>query len=331
MLASRRRTLGTALSRARGCGVFALLVVVLAVAGAFHLHRDAEPYFARRHGELRSAALEQRRALGADAIEYRRLVSSSGLECPLAVRTPPLADADGERREKLPLVVLVGGHRTGRDAVALMPEGEGLIAAALSYPFDGEVAPKGWRAVAALPRIRRALLDAVPCLSLVVDHLEQHPRVDSARIELVGVSLGAPIAVAAGGVDERFARVWSVHGGGAFTTMLAHNLPEEVQSPPLRAPLAAFGALIVAPLEPERFAASISPRPFVMINSRDDERIPRASVDSLFAAAEQPKELLWVDGRHVGPRRAETLERLLALVLPRVGERRAGEPGAPSP
>jgi hypothetical protein len=38
---------------------------------------------------------------------------------------------------------------------------------------------------------------------------------------------------------------------------------------------------------------------FVMINAVDDERMPAGAVESLFAAASEPKEMIWMPGGHV--------------------------------
>jgi len=63
-----------------------------------------------------------------------------------------------------------------------------------------------------------------------------------------------------------------------------------------------------------------------MINAEEDERLPRAAVERLYASARPPREILWLPGRHVAGRPSEELTRLADLVLGRVLERepRAG-------
>jgi fermentation-respiration switch protein FrsA (DUF1100 family) len=71
-------------------------------------------------------------------------------------------------------------------------------------------------------------------------------------------------------------------------------------------------------LTPERWAARIAPRPFTMINATNDERLPRAAVEALYDAAQQPKTLLWMPGQHVQPNRPEVVRALVTTVLQRM-------------
>jgi hypothetical protein len=52
-----------------------------------------------------------------------------------------------------------------------------------------------------------------------------------------------------------------------------------------------------------------------MLNAQEDERIPRESVDALWDAARDPKELHWLPGRHMQGDRPETLEQLVEKML----------------
>ena len=68
------------------------------------------------------------------------------------------------------------------------------------------------------------------------------------------------------------------------------------------------------PLDPERYAAAISPRPFLMLNGSEDSVVPRASVLALYEAARPPKELIWVKSEHVQPSEAQLLRELSGIV-----------------
>lgn len=298
----RRRLLGVA-----------CLVIVL---GFLHrwMTKDPEPYFAARHGELTGVETQSLEELDTARLENLRLASSSGLEVEISILRPK--GLPGKR----PAILLLGGHRTGRDAVRLIPPGTEVVVAAISYPYDGPTKLRGLQIPGAVPKIRRALMDTPPALSLAADLLLSDPSVDPQQVELAGVSLGAPLVCIAGALDPRFSRVWSIHGGGALGKLLDSNLAREVSSPWLRKPLAAFGAWLLSPLEPERFVGRIAPRPVVMINARKDERIPPASVEALYRAAGEPKELIWLEGGHIGPKKEETLRQLVELVLLRIAE-----------
>jgi hypothetical protein len=72
-----------------------------------------------------------------------------------------------------------------------------------------------------------------------------------------------------------------------------------------------------------RWVPRIAPRPFVMVNASDDERLPRLAVDALYASAREPKELVWMSGRHVHGDK-ETIQRLVAVVMARMNREAGG-------
>lgn len=301
--------------RARGAALVALLVALAASVHA--ILRNPERRFAERRSSI--ARVEQGPAEHAAGhlVQNVRLTAASGLVVDLTVKAP---DDSLVRIERRPLLLLLGGHRTGRDAVDLIGDTRGTVIAAISYPFAGNPNVKGLAILPEIPAIRRALLDTPPALLLALDHLLARPDVDSAAVELVGVSLGAPFACIAGALDTRFSRVWSVHGAGDPRALLDHNLRRRIPFAPARAVVATLAyVLIDGPhLAPERWVGRIAPRPFVMINAEEDERLPRETVERLYAHALAPRDITWMPGPHVLPRRAELVQRLVDMVLARV-------------
>ena len=296
----------------------AVLLVVATIASLF-LMRDPHPRFVERRGQLLDAEVTAAPGDSLHRVDHVRLRSTSGLEVELAVKRPrePGDGAAGSPRR--PLVVLLGGHRTGRNAVNLIEDTRGTVVAALSYPFDGNHRVKGPAIVAEVPRIRRAILDTPAALLLALDYLEPQPFVEAGRIEAVGVSLGAPFVTIAGALDTRIGRVWIVHGTGGAYTPLELNLRRQLGSRVASIPLAALASVIISGprLAPERWIPQIAPRPVVMINATDDTRLPRSSIESLYRAAGEPREMVWVAGGHVRSE-AEAVRPLVALVLDRM-------------
>ena len=215
--------------------------------------------------------------------------------------------------------MLLGGHVTGRDAVRLVPATRGAVVASLAYPYRGEHRVKGLRVVRHVPAIRDAVLDTPPAVMLALDYLVARPDVDRRRVEGVGVSLGAPCMVIAGALDPRLTRVWAIHGSGGSYGPLERNLRRSIPSAAPRAAVAGVAALLIAGprLAPERWVGRIAPRPFVMVNARDDQRMPRALVERLYASARPPKSLIWVPGGHVRSR-PEVVRPLVDTVLAHV-------------
>jgi hypothetical protein len=189
----------------------------------------------------------------------------------------------------------------------------------MSYPFAGDPRPDALTFLREIPRIRAAFLDTPPALMLSLDYLLGRADVDRSRVELVGVSLGAPFVTIAGALDSRVTRVWVMHGSGGSFAPLEMNMRRSIPLALLRYPAAALANVIIdgPRLAPERWVSRIAPRPFVMVNASGDERLPRGSVDALYRSACAPKEQIWMAGQHVHGDSA-TIRRLSAIVLARV-------------
>lgn len=285
---------------------------------ALWLQRDPRERFQLRTGTLAEVVLGPEAIADGHSERLVELRSSSGLRVEIALKRPLEHAPAGGR----PLAVLLGGHETGRSALRFVGDTRGALVAALSYPYHGPRKPKGLAVVPAVPAIRGAILDTPSAISLALDWLLEEPDVDRTRVDLVGVSLGAPFAVIAGARDPRPTRVWSVHGGADVRGMLDANLKERLTFAPARWAVVGTAAVLANArwLEPERWVGSIAPRPFVMLNATLDERIPRACVEKLFEAACEPKELAWIEGGHVEPKRVEIVRDLVDRVLERVTE-----------
>ena len=298
------------------------LVLVLAAAllvGSAWLLRDPEPVFRRRAGLLAQVDTLAEAHDGPWVEQTLRLRASSGLTVTLAVRR---AAADTGAR---PLVVVLGGQRRGRGAAALVRDPHGTILAALDYPYDGDPNPRGLVGILGqVPAIRRAFYDAPPAVSLALDHLRTLPGVDTTSVELIGASFGAPFAVIAAARDLRVTRLWVAQGGGRPFHLLRQALRPQVRSALLRVPLAALGTLLISGprFAPEHWIADVSPRPVVLLDARDDERIPRISQDALWAAAEPPKERILLDGPHMLGSRPAVVRAVVDSVMARVASPR---------
>lgn len=296
--------------------VFAGTLVLLVLSGLW-LARDLTGGFEARRGRLDSARIEEHVEIDGHVEERVRLVSTSGLVVELATKHA-IGPAPAQGR---PVVVLLGGMETGRKALRFVPDTRGTFAVALAYPYTGPLKPKGIAVVGAAPEIRAALRDTPPAIQLALDWIVAQPGLDPARIELVGVSLGAPFACIAGALDERVSRVWSIHGGGDVPAMIEAGLKRRIGFAPVRWGLARAGWIAAGgpPLAPERWVGRIAPRPFVLVAARGDERVPRACTDALFAAAAEPKELVWTEGGHVDTDRERIAHELVEMVLSRMG------------
>jgi hypothetical protein len=243
--------------------------------------------------------------------------SSTGLEVRMRILRPDMAD-----EQQVPLILVLGGQATGRDAVDLVGKPDGVAFAAIDYPYGGGQHLDGfWESVSAIPSVQQAFLDSPPALSLALTWLLQQPWVDSERVELAGVSLGVPFVAVAGALDERFTRIWLLHGGGDNAVWVSHNAQRRIENELLRniVARAALFAVYGNSFDTRRWIPEIAPRPLIIVAAKDDDFVPRAAQQPLIEAAESEfVELLWTDGRHIGPSRGDELQQLLDVIRRRV-------------
>lgn len=293
-----------------------LLVAVVLFAGlyALHLATPQVDYLMERRGVLQDDnVVISQTALGTN--QDVRLSSSSGLVVDLRVMRP----ADEER---LPVLVMLGGHQTGKDAVDLVGAPQGVAFVALDYPYAGNNDPDGFlESVAIVGDVQTAFLDSPPALSLIVDWLIEQPWVDTARVELVGVSLGVPFAAAAGALDDRYSRVWLMHGGGDNVSWVSHAGRRNIANEMLRRIVARLALLLVYgnTFDTLRWIEATAPRPVVLVMARDDDYVPpEAQQPMIDISSAEHVELIWTEGLHIGPNRSFEVQQLLQTVLDRV-------------
>ncbi len=297
-----------------------LALIAIAAIGApiLWLLRDPEPVFDARTGAL--IAIDTLET--ADAAGHRetivRLTNDKGLVVTLAVRRP-IASTPTRR----PAFLILGGAERGRGAAALLEDTRGTIVAAIDYPYEGDLKAKGLAILAQVPAIRRAFYATPPAVTLVLDYLRQDPEIDPTRMELLGASFGAPFATIAAARDPRVTRLWIAHGGGRPYLMIETGLRREVPWKVARIPLAALGTLLVSGprFAPEHWVDRVAPRPVMMLNATEDERIPPASVHALWDAAQDPKTQIWIDGPHMLGSRPQILQAIVDSVMARAGTR----------
>ncbi len=287
----------------------ALAVTVLLVALLELRRRDPVPDFPARRGRVASVSLDSATTEGAHIVQAARVQSTSGVALEMLIKRPASGTAG-------PLVLILGGHATGRDAARLIPDTRGRVVVALSYPYLGPHRMAGLEVLRWVPAIRQALLDTPPGIQLALDWLLEQTWVDAREVHGVGASLGTPFMTVAASVDDRVTHLWSVHGAGDSRAMLTHNARESV--PSLLAPLvgALADILVAGPyLTPERWVGQIAPRPFTMLNATEDERLPRHTIQTLYDSAQAPKQLIWMPGKHVQRNRPEVVQALVNTVL----------------
>ncbi len=298
-----------------GVGVAAFAGVIVSIAGMLQPRHET---FIERRGPITSATVSSGTRPGTALMTHEvRLTTATGLEVDLRVLRP--ADTD----RPMPAIILLGGNRRGRDTVDLIDDpGRGALVS-VDYPFRGPRKIRGvFQFLRHLPAMRSALLDTPPALCAALDWLVQQPWVDASRVELAGVSLGVPFAVVAGATDERFRRVWVIHGALDNRQWLESTLRSRITNQRLRWAASHVIHTIAhgASFRTADWLGQIAPRPVIVVGAREDESIPQEQYRQVFEAAGEPRELLWTDTDHVRSNRPDIVQAILALVRERLGE-----------
>src|SRR6056297_151534 len=270
--------------------------------------------FEERKGELVSASQTSIQELPDSTLREISLLSSSGLEVEIALREPTLP-LPGK-----PLLVIMGGQETGRAAAHLIPEVHGVTVAALSYPFGVIAHRDGLAMTLALRRIQRGILDTTPSVMLALDYLLAQPGLGTNQVELAGISFGAFIASVPGAIDERFQRVWLIHGATQPARVIENGLEGRMSPRWLRQLVANTLAFTAAAhhLSSEHWVREISPRPVMVISASSDDAVPEDTVSALHARLRQPYEIFWTEGQHVHPKRPEVVQAIVDIMFGRI-------------
>jgi len=294
---------------------YLFLIIVLSISLSlvwlrWESSRPRDEWWTERHGLMETAASEAAVTEFGQLSESVWLTSDSGLQVFFRI----VRKANSDKRQ--PVLLILGGHRTGSDAVDLFGDVGQRIVVGVDYPYDGPDKVKGVLPVArTIPKARQAFLDTVPAVSLIMDWLVEQPWVDPDRIYLIGASLGVPFATTATARDPRIAGLILVHGAADNRQWLQTQVERRVDTEILHYPLAtvlhwlAYGPV----LDTREHIARVSPRPVLIIGATDDERTPEGQAELLFDAAGEPRRLRFTDGRHIQPNRPEIIAELLRV------------------
>lgn len=291
-----------------------LPIVALAVIGLAWLRMDAarplNDYFDERQGEIAGVQGTVTLDTTGQLSGLTTITSDSGL----AVTFREIRQAEPE--SPLPVLVVLGGHRTGSDAVDLFGDVGNRAVVAMDYPYEGAEKVRGFiEILQTVPLARKAFIDTPPAVSLVLDYLEDANWANQDEIVIVGASLGVPFAALIAARDQRVDGAMLVHGAADNELWLETQVARRNDVRFLHRPLAtvihwlAYGPTF----DTGANVALISPRPVIIVGATDDERMPAGQTEALFAAAGEPKILRWTEGQHVQPNRSDIIESLLAI------------------
>ena len=123
-------------------------------------------------------------------------------------------------------------------------------------------------------------------LRRAVDFIETREELDAQRIGYYGISLGGITGTIFCGIDDRIKVPIVALAGGQLNLLYEKEaLTKEAKD-------------FVSIIEPLNFVKQIAPRPFLMLNAKNDEIVPPLMSTLLFKAAQEPKEIIWYDAKH---------------------------------
>ncbi|MDJ0709826.1 MAG: hypothetical protein QNJ14_05515 [Woeseiaceae bacterium] len=292
-----------------------LLTAVLTVTVAllwlrWDAHQPRSAYFDERQGHITSVAVTESRTPFGQKSELVYVGSDSGLNVRFRVIR------DDSRDLPLPVMIVLGGQRTGSDAVDLFGDVGARAVVGIDYPYDGPQRVRGFtQTVSAIAPARQGFLDTVPATSLALDWVLEQPWADPDNIIIVGGSLGVPFAARAAVRDPRITAALLVHGAADNRLWLEVQIARRIESRLLNVPLSyVVHWLAYGPeLDTSQHVAAITPRPVVIIGARNDERTPLGEAQRLYDLAGEPKRLRYTDGLHIEGDRPEVVEALLRI------------------
>jgi hypothetical protein len=240
-----------------------------------------------------------------------------------ALRLPDAAPPDA----RLPAFIVLHGFGSNMNAANVLQPCAMLAAlgyATLRFDMPGCGESEGERG-------RLICLDQVEAARAAVALLDSEPRIDPARIAVIGSSFGAAVAVYAGAVERRLAAVISASGWGhgerkfrgqhptpeawaKFTAMLAEGkahrartgqslmvprydivpIPERLRGHVVEGSVQMFPAETAQSMfdfRAEDVVGDIAPRPLLLLHSAVDSVTPTEQSIAMFERAGQPTEL----------------------------------------
>jgi hypothetical protein len=225
-----------------------------------------------------------------------------------------------------PAVLLNDGRELNSATLDYLPAEFGdVVVLSLDYPKELPYEFDPLTLVLASDQIRRELRRIPRLFSLGGAYLTQRADVDSSRIAMVVTSFAAPFGVLAAAEDRRFRNVGLIYGAGDLGRVLEANLTLEPRF--LRSVAGWLTGQLYGEFEPTRYIAGIAPRPLIMVNGRDDPQMPVQAVRVLYAAAREPKTLIWLPTGHLMPTDRALIRALVDTTLARLPVLQRGQTG----
>lgn len=247
----------------------------------------------------------------ADGRSIRRVTLDAGSlgRARLAISLP-----DPPPPGRLPVLFVMGGLRTGENAIRHVERPGANVLVAFGYPIDRR-AGRGFGLVLNAAALRAQVFATPGVASAALAWARSQPWADPERVTPVGVSLGAIFLPAVLRLDRRAGAAPGpavlAYGGAGAGTLAAHWLagtPVLGIAAPLLGPVVGLG---LAPLDPAAHLPRLGGEFLVLSGGEGDALVPAAAARRLADLTPEPKTVRRLPGGHVGGE-AEVTRRLVA-------------------
>ena len=227
-------------------------------------------------------------------------------------RVPALLCVPNNAVQPLPCIVLL--HGLGQDKSLIddihpryMESGYAMIC--IDSQYRGERKRPGTSFISPnMFETRQIFAQTVVDARRAVDYLVTREDIDPDRIVLLGASMGGILGVTVAAHEPRIRGALLLYAGGNLRRLLAESKIIYPRTTWWRSALAGVSGVILRETDPVRHIGGVSPRPVLMINGRRDTVVPPRCAEELYAAAREPKEIIWHDSDHIGLDGVELVE-----------------------
>lgn len=211
---------------------------------------------------------------------------------------------EGAADEPMPVQIVVGGLRAGRENIQRLPSPVGKNAIiAFEYPERDAISDKKANLLSRILAIREGAVVTPRQLVAILLWAREQKWVDASRVSLLGYSLGAIFVPAA----HETARANGIESGVTILAFGGADVAEIVpvalkfKSPTLSWIVGILAGSVLHTVEPSYFLPRMKTAT-LLINAEADELIPPVSARLMTELTPQPKWVVTMPGDHINPR-----------------------------
>ena len=224
-------------------------------------------------------------------------------------------------KEGLPIILIVGGLKTGRESLQFIPDHGEYALVAYEYPKRLKTLHK-INVILHIYTVRKAALEVPKELIAMIKYLKKQPWINKEPISLMGYSFGAtfiPVTyVEAEKEGIPLGPGVMAYGGAGVYCLFKANLPLPKF---LKNPVASMAAAMFKPIDPILYAPQMK-GDFLIINGIYDSQIPIECAERLQNLVPEPKTVINLETEHMSPQNPDLNLRLIYISRKWLDEKR---------